>query len=94
VNYNGAVFVYQYSLDIGCGSFTGTGGVDALGIKETISGTINGSNVSFKAAYQNGEPGYRWSSNGTTSRATAHMSARWAAARTRRTPASGCRSVS
>jgi hypothetical protein len=94
VNCNGAVFVYQYSLDIVCGSFTGTVGVDALGIKETISGTINGSNVSFKAAYQNGEPGYTWSSNGgTTSRATAHMSARWAAARTRRMPASGCRSA-
>jgi len=27
VNYNGAVYVHKYNVEIGCGSFTGTGGV-------------------------------------------------------------------
>ena len=51
------------TVEIGCGSFTGTGSV--LGIPETVSGTIGGSNISFNAAYADGS-GYTWSSDGTT----------------------------
>jgi hypothetical protein len=68
VDNNGNFYVHTYNITIAPnGSFTGTGGVENLGINETISGTINGSTVvSFTANYLNGgEPGYWWSSNGT-----------------------------
>jgi hypothetical protein len=63
-----STYVHTYKVEIGPdGSFAGTGSV--IGINETISGTINGSTITFKAAYidGSGQPtGYTWTSNGTS----------------------------
>ena len=66
-------YVHTYNVDITGDSFTGTGSVVSNGatIPETISGTINGKNISFNAAYTGSS--YTWSSTGTTGTDSLHQ---------------------
>jgi hypothetical protein len=45
-------YVHNYDLTTNCsGQFTGIGGIDSLGLRENISGTINGSKITIHGVY-------------------------------------------
>lgn len=51
-------YVHDYAITV-CGTeFTGTGGIESLGLKETITGTLEGTTLRFRADYLTYNPGY------------------------------------
>ena len=66
--FNGATYVHNYKLDTNCdGSFTGTGGMDSLGLVETINGTLDGPEIVIHSDYQTYNTPFTWSYNGPLS---------------------------
>jgi hypothetical protein len=73
--FNGVTYVHTYTLTNnpcdGTGSFTGTGGIDSLGLfHENIAGTLTGRNIKISGVYPDSylpDPGYTWSYEGPLS---------------------------
>lgn len=64
-SFNGATYVHNYKLDSSCdGSFTGTGGMDSLGLVEKIHGTIDGSRIVIHSDYQTYNVPFNWNYDG------------------------------
>ena len=65
----GGAYVHTYTITTNpCdNTFTGSGGIALLGLKETVSGTIDNQNITVDGAYQTFNPGYTWHYGGPVS---------------------------
>jgi hypothetical protein len=65
--YNGVDYVHNYTITMNpceSNSFTGVASASSpVGIDESVSGTVNGSNIDIHGAYHDGS-GYTWNYNG------------------------------
>lgn len=74
--YNGVTYVHKYAITTkqSDNSFAGVNTANSpVGINESVSGTLNGSNIAISGAYHDGS-GYTWSYHGPLTGGTGHDS--------------------